>query len=39
MHEAHPDRGDTQRAAAVFRDISVCFIFLEIFFGYNVRRY
>lgn len=24
MHEAHPDRGDTQRAAAVFRDISVC---------------
>ncbi|VDK64503.1 unnamed protein product [Onchocerca ochengi] len=21
MHEAHPDRGDTQRAAAVFRDI------------------
>ncbi|VDO34411.1 unnamed protein product [Brugia timori] len=22
MHEAHPDRGDTQRAAAVFRDIA-----------------
>lgn len=29
MHEAHPDRGDTQRAAAVFRDIVVCFIFLR----------
>ncbi|KAM3728117.1 Rho guanine nucleotide exchange factor [Dirofilaria immitis] len=24
MHEAHPDRGDTQRAAAVFRDIANC---------------
>lgn len=24
MHEAHPDRGDAQRAAAVFRDTGVC---------------
>lgn len=31
MHEAHPDRGDTQRAAAVFRDIAVGFIFFNCF--------
>lgn len=28
MNEAHPDRGDTQRAAAVFRDIAVRLYYL-----------